>query len=381
MPEARIALFGSQFMGRAHSHAWRAVGEFFDTPVQPVLDMVAARDGGRLDSLASRFGWERTTTRWLDAIEDPGIDLVDIGTPNHLHAEQAIAAIEAGKSVACEKPLAGSLDDARAMRDAARKARNSSTFVWYTYRRVPALALARQLVLEGRLGRIYHVRAAYLQSWGGPSTPMLWRFQGKTAGTGALGDLGAHIIDMARFVTGDEIAEVSGAVERRFIERRPLPTDATRSAKSSVDDAVTFVGRMKGGAMATFEATRLATGMKNSNRIEIHGESGAIAFDFERMNELRYFDATEQPRLQGWRTILATHESHPWAAAWWPDGHWLGYEHTFVNTAADILRALGGEEPEAPLCDFGDAFETQRVMEAALLSARNRCPVPVKEVT
>lgn len=378
--QVRIALLGSRFMGRAHSHAWRAAPEFFDLPARPVLELVAARDGGRLNELAGSFGWARITTRWQDAIEDPAIDLIDIGTPNHLHAEQAIAALEAGKHVACEKPLAGSLEDARSMRDAARKARRSSSVVWYTYRRVPALALARELVAEGRLGRIYHVRAAYLQSWGGPATPLLWRFQGKTAGTGAMGDLGAHIIDMARFVTGDEIAEVSGGSERRFIERRPLPEDATRSAKSSVDDAVAFVARMKGGALATFEATRLATGMKNSNRIEIHGEDGAVAFDFERMNELRYFDATEAPRLQGWRTILATHESHPWMKAWWPDGHGLGYEHTFVNTAADILRVLGGEAPEAPLCDFADAYETQRVMEAALLAARNRCAVPIEEV-
>ena len=379
--QLRIALFGSRFMGRAHSHAWRAAPEFFELPVTPVLDLVAARDGGRLTDLAGSFGWERTTTRWQDAIEDPAIGLIDIGTPNHLHAEQAIAALEAGKHVACEKPLAGSLEDARAMRDAARTARKFATFVWYTYRRVPALALARELVAEGRLGRIYHVRATYLQSWGGPATPLLWRFQGKTAGTGAMGDLGAHIIDMARFVTGDEVAEVSGATERRFIERRPLPEDATTSAKSSVDDAVAFVGRMKGGALATFEATRLATGMKNSNRIEIHGEDGAIAFDFERMNELRFFDAADSPRIQGWRTILATHESHPWMKAWWPDGHGLGYEHTFVNTAADILRVVGGEAPEAPLCDFADAYETQRVMEAALLAARNGCAVPVKEVT
>jgi predicted dehydrogenase len=379
--QVRIALFGSRFMGRAHSHAWRTAPEFFELPIEPVLDLVAARDGGRLTDLAGSFGWERTTTRWQDAIEDPGIGLIDIGTPNHLHAEQAIAALEAGKHVACEKPLAGSLADARAMRDAARTAPTASTFVWYTYRRVPALALARELVAEGRLGRIYHVRAAYLQSWGGPATPLLWRFQGKTAGTGALGDLGAHIIDMARFVTGDEITEVSGAAERRFIERRPLPDDASRSAESSVDDAVAFVGRMQGGALATFEATRLATGMKNSNRIEIHGEDGAIAFDFERMNELRYFDATDSPRTQGWRTIIATNEAHPWMKAWWPEGHGLGYEHTFVNTAADILRVLGGLAPEAPLCDFVDAYQTQRVMEAALVAARNRCAVPIEEIT
>jgi predicted dehydrogenase len=375
-----IALIGSQFMGRAHSHAWRTAPAFFDLPVVPALAVVAARDGGRLNDLAQRFGWARTTTRWQDVVEDPSVGLVDIGTPNHLHAEQAIAALEAGKAVACEKPLAATLDDARAMRDAAGGKRKPRTFVWFTYRRVPAVALARRIVEEGRIGRIYHVRAAYLQGWGGPETPLLWRFQGKTAGSGAMGDLGAHIIDMARFITGDEIAEVNGAVERRFIERRPLPSDPAATGKSSVDDAVAFVARMKRGAMATFEATRLATGVKNANRIEIHGERGALAFDFQRMNELRFFDAGEEPALQGWRTIVTTHADHPWMSAWWPDGHGLGYEHTFVNTAADILRVLGGEQPEAPLSDFADAYETQRVMEAALLSARNGCSIPMKEV-
>ena len=266
------------------------------------------------------------------------IDLVDIGTSNDVHAEQSIAALEAGKHVACEKPLAGTLDESPAMgkRPEGEKAK---TFVWYNYRGVPAVALAHQLVSEGYAGRIYHVRATYLQSWGGPDTPLLWRFQSKVAGSGAHGDLMAHIIDMARFVTGDEFTEVTGAIEERFIKERPLVDDPKTPGRSSVDDAVLFLGRLKGGAVASFEASRLATGVKNSNRIELHGEKGAIRFNFERMNELEYFDAVEDSS-RGWQTIQTMHDEHPYAADWWPDGHWLGYEHTFVNQAADIVRAI-----------------------------------------
>jgi predicted dehydrogenase len=252
--------------------------------------------------------------------------------------------------------------------------------VWFNYRRVPAVALAHRLVRGGLLGRVYHVRAAYLQSWGGPATPLAWRFRAEVAGSGAHGDLNAHIIDLARFLTGEEIVEVTGAIEERFVDERPLPGDTGSYGPSTVDDAVLFLARFEGGAVGSFEATRLATGVKNSNRIEIHGEHGALRFDFERMNELAVFDATQPPELQGWKTILATHPDHPYAGAWWPDGHWLGYEHTFVNQAADILRVLGGAQPEVPMPDFADAFETQRVMEAAIRSARHRAPVRLAEV-
>ena len=374
-----IALLGSRFMGKAHTNAWSQAARFFDLPFEPTLEIVAARDAGHLEPFASKWGWKRWTTEWLEAATEEAVDLVDIGTPNHLHAEQALAALAAGKHVACEKPLAGTLDDARAMRDAASNS-VGSTFVWFTYRRVPAVAFARQLIAEGRLGRVFHVRAAYLQGWGGAGTPRSWRFQHDLAGSGAHGDLNAHIIDMARVLTADEIVEVSGAVEQRFIDERPLPDDPTRMGPSTVDDAVAFLARFEGGAVATFEATRLATGVKNSNRIEIHGERGAIRFDFERMNELAVFDAGEPPRLQGWKTILTTHPDHPYAGAWWPDGHWLGYEHTFTNQAADIVKVLGGAEPVTVLPDFADAYATQRVMEAAIRSARHRCPVAISEV-
>jgi len=374
-----VALLGTKFMGKAHSNAWLTVDEFFSVPRSPVRRTVVGRDVVDLEEFADRWGWQQWTTDWKSAITDPEIDLVDVCTSNNVHAEQSIAALEAGKHVACEKPLARTLDEARRMVQAA-KASKAQTFVWYNYRRVPAVALAHQLVREGRLGRIYHVRSTYLQSWGGPDTPLLWRFQSKLAGSGAHGDLMAHIIDMARFVTGDEFTEVTGAIEERFIKERPLVDDPKRTGRSSVDDAVLFLGRFKGGAVASFEASRLATGVKNSNRIEIHGEKGAIRFNFERMNELEYFDASVEPRLQGWQTIQTMHEEHPYAADWWPDGHWLGYEHTFVNQAADILRAISRRKVVVPLPDFADAYQTARVMEAVILSARNRTPVRLSEV-
>jgi len=231
VPTLNIALLGSKFMGKAHSNAWLQANHFFDLPSRAVLHTIAARDDEYLEWFADQWGWANWTTDWQEAIADPAIDLVDVGTPNHLHREQAVAALEAGMIVVCEKPLAGTLDDAREMRDAARRNR-APTFVWYNYRRAPAVALAHQLVAEGRLGRIYHVRAAYLQSWGGPDSPLTWRFQQKQAGSGSLGDLMAHIIDMARFITGDDITEIGGAIEKRFIKQRPRLDDPTRTGRS-----------------------------------------------------------------------------------------------------------------------------------------------------
>jgi len=382
-PRARavpVALIGQKFMGRAHSNAYSQVPRFFDVPCTPVLHTIAARNAGELASFAERWGYAGHTTNWQDIANDDEVELVDIATPNFVHAEQSIAMLEAGKHVACEKPLAGNLDDARAMMQAAQKAEGQHTFVWYNYRRCPAVALAHQLIQEGRLGRIYHVRATYLQSWGGPDTELSWRFQKKLAGSGAHGDLNAHIIDMARFLTGDEIVEINGAISRNFIEERTVPGTSEKQ-KSDVDDAVLFLASFASGAVASFEATRLATGHHNRNTIEINGENGAIAFDFEDMNLLSFLDASDGPREGGWRRIMCTSAgNHPYAAAWWPDAHIIGYEHGFTNMAADIMRVLGDQEPEVPLPDFADAYETQRVLEAALLSAENRSAIPMSEV-
>jgi predicted dehydrogenase len=377
-----VALIGQKFMGRAHSNAWSQVGRFFDLPVSANLHTVAARDREELEAFAKRWGWAKCTTRWQDIAKDPEIDLVDVGTPNDVHAEQSIALLEAGKHVACEKPLAGTLADARAMRDAAKEQKKRKTFVWFNYRRCPALALAKQLVAEGRLGALYHVRATYLQSWGGPSTPLFWRFKKSVAGSGAHGDLNAHIVDLARFLTGDEVKEVNGAIAKTFVTSRVIPgTD--KKGKSDVDDCVLFLATFKGGATASFESTRLAHGHQNRNTIELNGEKGSLRFDFESMNELWFFDAEDGPRENGWKRIMCTSSAgeHPYAANWWPDAHVLGYEHGFVNMAADILRVLGGEKPVVPLPDFADAYETQRVLEAALVSARERTAVPLSQVT
>ena len=374
-----VALIGQKFMGRAHSNAWRQVGRFFDLPYEPVLHTVAGRDAADLERFAERWGWERITTDWRAIAAGGEVRLVDVATPNDAHAEQSIAFLEAGVHVACEKPLAGTLDDARAMRAAAKKAKGQ-TFVWYNYRRCPAVALAHRLVREGRLGRIYHVRAHYLQSWGGPDTPLLWRFQKKSAGSGAHGDLNAHIIDMTRFLTGDEVAEVNGAVAPTFIKERTIP-GTKKKGRSTVDDAVLFLATFKGGAVASFEASRVAAPHQNANSIELNGDKGSLRFDFEDMNLLHFHDAADDPRTAGWRRIMCTSPgNHPYAESWWPDAHVLGYEHGFVNMAADVLRAVARRRPEVPLPDFEDAYQTQRVLEAAVLSARNRCAVRMSEV-
>lgn len=387
-----IALLGSKFMGRAHSNAWSSVGNFFDVDPQPVMHTVAGRNADELTAFARRWGWANTTTDWASAVSDSSIGLVDIGTPNNVHAEQAIAALEAGKHVACEKPLAGTLADAESMAAAAAVAAGQ-TFVWYNYRRVPAVALAHRMVRAGALGKTYHARAVYLQSWGGPDTPLLWRFQGDVAGSGAHGDLNAHIIDTVRFVTGEEITSVEGAIEQRFIDERAVlgsdsggeiagadSTTAGATGPSTVDDAVAFLARLSGGGMASFEASRLATGYHNANRFEIHGEHGALRFNFERMNELDYYDATGEGLTAGWTTIDVTRggDGHPYTDAWWPDSHGLGYEHGFVNQAADILTMIGGGSPVVPMPDFADALQTQRVLHAAIESARNHEPITVQ---
>ena len=388
-----VALIGSKFMGRAHSNAYLKVAKFFDLPTAPVMHTVAARNAAEVAEFAKRWGWQSSTNDWQAAINNPEIDLVDVVTPNNVHREHTLAALEAGKHVACEKPLAATLDDAREMVDAAKNAKGK-TFVWYNYRRCPAVALAHQICKEGKLGKIYQIRGCYLQDWAGPDTPLMWRFQGEVAGSGALGDLCAHTIDTARFITGDEVSDVIGATMETVIKERVIleggggeisgrgAATAQKMGASTVDDIVLFVARMQSGALATFEATRLSTGYKNSNRIEIHGEKGAIRFNFERMNELDWFDATLPENLQGWSTINVTNGNadHPYASAWWPVAHVLGYEHSFVNQAADIFNVLGGQAPVTPLPDFADAYEVQRVLSAVVASNDQHTPVPLAEI-
>lgn len=387
-----VALIGQGFMGRTHSNAYLKVAKFFKLPVNPVMHTVFGMPEENPQAFADRWGWQDSSTDWKSVINNEDIDYVDIVTPNYMHMPPAMEALAAGKPVACEKPIAGTLADARAMVEAAKKAK-VRTFVWYNYRRCAAVALAHQLVKEGKIGRIYHVRCVYLQEWGGPDTPLLWRFQKKLAGSGAHGDLNAHIVDMARFITGDEIVEISGAISETFIKERTIlmtgpgggiaggAKGAKKKGKADVDDAVLFLTRFKKGAVGSFEASRLATGYQNMNGIEVHGEKGALRFRFEDMNYLDYWDNTIERRLQGWKRIMCTSGgNHPYVGNWWPDAHILGYEHGFINQAADILKVLGGEKPEVPIPDFADAYETQRVLEAALLSAKNRCAIKMSEV-
>ncbi|MHC4442999.1 MAG: Gfo/Idh/MocA family protein [Planctomycetota bacterium] len=388
-----VALIGQGFMGRTHSNAFLKVGKFFtDLPMYPTMHTSFGMKEENPKTFAQRWGWQNWSTDWKKAVRNEEIDLVDIVTPNHMHMPVALEALAAKKPVATEKPIAGTLKDARAMAQAAKKAK-VPTFVWYNYRRCPAVALAHLLVKAGKIGRIFHVRCIYLQEWGGPDTPLLWRFIKKQAGSGAHGDLNAHIVDMSRFITGDEIVEVTGAIAETFIKERVIPSTSSaggiaggsrgskKKGKVDVDDAVLFLTRFSKGAVGSFEATRLATGCQNQNGIEVHGEKGALRFRFEDMNYLEYADNTADPKVKGWTKIMCTSAgNHPYAEAWWPDAHIVGYEHGFINQAADILKALGKKKPVVPLPDFADAYQTQRVLEAALISAKERCAIKMSQV-
>jgi predicted dehydrogenase len=374
----RVAIIGTKFMGKAHANAWAQVTRFFEPEPRPALQVLCGRDEAYAKDRAELWGFKHVETDWKKVLEREDVDLVDICTPNDSHAEIAIAALQAGKHVLCEKPLARTVAECERMVQAATEGpgKGKLNCVAYNYRRVPALALARQLVEEGRIGRVYHVRCVYLQSWiMDPDFPLVWRLQGDVAGSGPHGDLNAHIIDAARFITGDEISTVSSCFET-FIKERPLgKMTGGLSAKGgeekgqvTVEDAALLLARFKGGAVGSFEATRFAQGRLNFNAIEINGENGALRFEFEDMNRLKFFDATANAKVKGWTDILATDGgAHPYFGAYWPAGHIIGYEHTFINLCADILKALkDGAEGIAKLQPtFKDSTQTQRVLEAA----------------
>src|SRR5690348_2933015 len=333
--ELRIGMVGYSFMGAAHSQAWRTVNRVFDLPLQARMTAVCGRDATAVAAAAERLGWDGSETDWRVLVERDDIDLVDICVPGNLHAEVALAALAAGKHVLCEKPLANTVDEARAMVAAAATARASGVLAMcgYNYRRVPAVALMRDLVDAGRVGEVRHVRAVYLQDWiVDPQFPLVWRLRREVAGSGALGDIGAHIVDLTQYVTGQQITGVSGLTET-FVKERPLPAASSGLSASSegsagvatgegtVDDAAVFVARLSGGGLATYEATRFATGRKNGLKVEINGERGSLVFDLERLNELEFYDATRPTAEQGFSRILVTEGEHPYVAAWWPPGH------------------------------------------------------------
>ena len=379
-PTLSVGMVGYAFMGAAHSQAWRTAPRFFDLPLEPAMTVVCGRDPNRVAVAADRLGWAGVETDWRRLVERDDLDLIDICTPGDTHAEIAIAALEAGKHVLCEKPLANTVAEAESMVEAAERAaaRGVRAMVGFTYRRVPAIALAQRLVAEGRIGEIRHVRAQYLQDWiADAEAPLSWRLDKEKAGSGALGDIGAHIIDLTQFITGDRIREVSGQLET-FVKERPIAAEqaglsGTASAERgpvTVDDAAVFLARFTGGAVGVFEATRFATGRKNAIRIEINGSLGSLAFDFEDMNVLHFFDATEPAESAGFRRILVTEPDHPYAGSWWPPGHGLGYEHGFTHQVVDLVRAIADGTDPRPT--FADGLQVQRVLAAVEASSETR---------
>jgi predicted dehydrogenase len=363
-----VGMIGYKFMGRAHSNAWLKADKFFDVKARPVMKVICGRDKVGVASACARWGWDQFVTDWREVVEDPTIDIVDINTPNDSHAEIAIAAARAGKAILCEKPLALDFKQARQMVEAVKKA-GVVHMVCHNYRRIPAIALARKLMEAGDLGTIYHYRARYAQDWiVDPNFPLAWRLQSKVSGSGTLGDIGAHIIDLGRYLVG-EFTEVCSAMET-FIKERPLVGDPSKRGKVTVDDAVSFIGRLTGGAIANVEATRFAPGRKNAIQLEINGSRGSLAFDFEDMNRLKFYSAGDPPDRRGFRNILVTESVHAYAANWWPPGHVIGYEHTFVHTIADFLNAVVDKRSVQPT--FEDGLANQIVLEAVAKSGRTK---------
>ncbi|WFE29747.1 Gfo/Idh/MocA family oxidoreductase [Solwaraspora sp. WMMD791] len=382
--ELRVGMVGYAFMGAAHSQAWRTVNRVYDLPLRVRMAAVCGRDESQVAAAADRLGWQSHTTDWRELVARDDIDVIDICTPGDSHAEIAIAALAAGKHVLCEKPLANTVAEAQQMAEAARAAQADGvrSMCGFNYRRVPAVALMRQLVAAGRIGTIRHVRAVYLQDWiVDPDFPLVWRLRKDKAGSGALGDIGAHIIDATQFVTGQRITRLNGLTET-FVTERPLPAGssgltaaagggadgaAPATGAVTVDDAALFMARLDGGAIASYEATRFATGRKNGLRIEINGSLGSVAFDFERMNELEFYDATRPSAEQGFNRIIVTEPEHPYLSAWWPPGHGIGYEHSFTHQARDFVEAVAAGDDPAP--SFTDALQVQQVLDAVERSA------------
>jgi predicted dehydrogenase len=384
-PALGVGLVGYSFMGRAHSQAWRTAPRVFDLPLAPRMVAIAGRSAENVEAARAGLGWEDGVTDWRALLERDDVDLVDICTPGDSHAEIAVAALDAGKHVLCEKPLATSVAEGEAMVAAAERAaaRGVRAMVGFNYRRVPALAFARRLIAEGRLGAIRHVRAVYLQDWiVDPEFPLVWRLQAEHAGSGALGDIGAHIIDAGQFLLGEPITGVSGLTET-FVKERPLAgASAGLSAAGgaergtvTVDDAALFVARFAGGAVGTFEATRFATGRKNALAIEVNGALGSLRFDLERLSELELYDARDDAETQGFRRILVTEATHPYMEAWWPPGHLIGWEHSFTHEVRDFVTAIAAGEDARPT--FADGLQVERVLAAVVRSAQDGSWEPV----
>lgn len=383
-PQIRIGMVGYKFMGRAHSNAWKKAAPFFDPPATPVLHTVCGRHQDSVRAFADQWGWTHTETDWKRLVQNPDIDVIDIASPQHLHHEIALAAARAGKHIFCEKPLAMSRVQAEEMLRVCEE--NGVThYLNHNYRRVPAIALAHRLIQAGKLGRLFHWRCAYQQDWiVDPDFPLTWQLRKETAQAGPQWDLNSHAVDLAHYLVGP-IRSVSG-LTKQFISERPLAEEAsagnlqatavgTAKGPVTVEDAALMMVHFENGAVGSFEATRFATGKKNALTFEIYGSKGSLLFDLERMNELRFFSQADSEETQGFRTILATEPSHPYAPHWWPPGHILGYEHTFVHAAADFLSALAQGTPIQP--NFKDGVRILAVLEAGLLSAQQEHSIPL----
>ena len=377
----RVGMIGYGFMGKAHSNAWRQAPHFFPLKAHVELHTICGRNAAGVQAARVQFGWQNSVTDWRDVVESPLIDVVDINTSNDSHAEIAVAAAQNGKHVLCEKPLAMTVKQAAQMLAAAQKAKIVH-MVCHNYRRIPAIALAKKMIGEGVVGRIYHYHARYAQDWlSDPEFPLKWRLQKATSGSGAHGDINAHIIDLGRYLVG-EFEEVCGLMHT-FITERPLegeagkiPSPGSKSVrklgKVTVDDAAMFIGRFQNGALASLEATRFATGRKNHISIEINGSKGSLYFNFEDMNRLRYFNNEEPKDRMGFRDIVLTQSNdiQPYVGHWWGSGHIIGYEHTFIHTVADFVNACVEGKPVQPT--FEDGLKNQQVLEAVELSVQKR---------
>lgn len=382
-----VAMMGAGFMGKAHSNAWTKVTKFFNVDYDINLKVLVGSKTP-MEEFAQKWGYDEVSYNWREVVQRDDIDIIDIGTPTFMHKDMVIAAAKAGKHVLCEKPFTMSYADAQQMLAAAQEA-GVLHYLNHNYRRVPAVALAKQLIDAGRLGTIYHWRGAYLQDWiMDPDFPLTWHLKKDLAGGGPLFDLSSHNLDLARYLIGEPVAFT--AVHKTFIKERPAPgvgaatftagtgADAANKVPVDVEDASIAIIEFENGAVGTVESSRFATGRKNYNYFEIYGSKGAICFNLERMNELQFLDSTLPVNEQGFRTIMATESVHPYESAWWPAGHIIGYEHTFVNAFADFLNALSSKQPVAP--NFEDGVKIIRALQAIQLSAEENRRVTIDEI-
>ncbi len=370
-----IGIIGSQFMGKAHSNGYLRLPYFFELDGFPVLHTACGRNEKTLETFSKKYGWQHQETDWKRMVQSDSIDLVDICTPNNLHYPVAMEAIKNGKHLLCEKPMAMNTREAREMYEAAETAGVVHMMI-FNYRFVPALALAKKLIQSGKLGAIHHFNAVYYQDWlVDPTFPMVWRHDAKTTGSGAHGDMNAHIIDLARFLLG-EFEAVTG-IQEIFVKERPLQS-GKGMGKVTADDATLFMARFQNGALGSFNATRFANGFKNHLRIEIFGSEGSLCFNLERLNELQYFNSNDPTETQGFKTILVTENSHPYIDAWWPPGHIIGWEHTFVHQFATLMNGIAKTAQVVP--NFQDGLRCQEVLDAVSESSQKQSWIAIQNL-